>query len=305
MLSSVAMSWPADPLTADCTLSDHTSQLCGKTSPEMFHSMLSGEDELQNLISDMVSDVPETPADPDMQFWNWGNFDSLQGPGPGTGSPKHLVSPGSAGSGSGSGSEAVVPNLDARVTMPGMSVDQANVLSLSPQTHISQFFFDENVSPMHTSRTPEPYPSALSRGVFAARALSYDDPIGKEHGTPPHSAPTRRSTVPKTPQKNRKRAAKTSAAPSPSRVRAKRAEKEPTPSFDMDDDELGGRTEKSKQSARDCRRRKKMYIEAIQRKSKEYADRQKKRAARIRELQATIGRLERVARGMGLDPSMV
>eukprot|EP00035_Acanthoeca_spectabilis_P039275 m.60709 g.60709 ORF g.60709 m.60709 type:complete len:297 (-) comp9522_c0_seq1:205-1095(-) len=296
MLGVTAFPWPSDPLDVhvDAPPALHDTGLCGKTTPDMFNSMLSREDELQSLISEIVTEQQPLSSEnipTSLQIsplWNWGSFGSF--------SDSKLE--GSFSPGDSSGSEAVVPNMDPNA----MQLDGQALLPPSP---ISSFFFDQRMSPgtpqRHHSGTPETFapPTGL---MMAARALSYDDTIGAEHTTPPHGHNSRLTATPRTPQKKGKRAAKQAVSPSKSRV--KRAVKA-KPVAVVVEEETGVRGEKSKQSARECRRRKKLYIEAVQAKAKEYAERHQKRLDRIKELKEAIAKLEHRARALGLDPSRV
>eukprot|EP00038_Savillea_parva_P019715 m.28509 g.28509 ORF g.28509 m.28509 type:complete len:313 (+) comp4524_c0_seq1:427-1365(+) len=311
LAASDPLAWGADGLGAPARAVAPTVQvtsMCGKTaSPDVFGNMLSGEDELQCFITNMATDQPVTATTEDgiaiSPLWNWsGGFDSFSQHSPSA--HKHTshvsVSPEEH-----SGSEAVVPMTPRDPT--AMALDRPVVgLPMSPQTQMANFFFDQNLSPVTPQLTPEPFASS---GVVlpVSRALSYDDTVGVEHNTPPHMQ--RPSTVPRTPQKNRKRASKQSGEASPTKARqpkkAVKATSRPPTVTSVEPEDMSQRSEKSKQSARDCRRRKKMYIEGITKKAKELSDRHKKRMARIQELRGTIERLEQTARDMGLDPSVV
>mmetsp|Transcript_3587 Transcript_3587/g.11186 ORF Transcript_3587/g.11186 Transcript_3587/m.11186 type:complete len:299 (-) Transcript_3587:80-976(-) len=296
MLTDATLGWASaetvnQEVTSVAPITHSIQALCDKTSPQLFHEILSGEDGLQTLISDITSeDAVDGATDDAIQmssFWDWSHFSDFSQSPAATSSPEY------------SGSEAVVPIVNSQVQ--AMVLDRPSEVPISPETEISNFFLEENLSPgtpVHSSATPEPFP--LSNGIILApRALSYDLQVGEEHSTPPHAMSTRVTTVPKTPQKARKRVTK---HPSPTtKARAKRVEKiKPCTIFN---DDVALRSEKSKQSARDCRRRKKLYIESITKKAKEYAQRNSERLAKIQSLKDTVRQLEQVCREMGLNPS--
>lgn len=94
--------------------------------------MLSGEDELQSLISEIVTEQQPLSSEnipTSLQIsplWNWGSFGSFS----------DSKQEGSLSPGDSSGSEAVVPNMDPNA----MQLDGQALLPPSP---ISSFFFDQ------------------------------------------------------------------------------------------------------------------------------------------------------------------